>query len=139
MEYKFFEWTPDISVGEPNIDGQHQKLLGEVNTILSNLIAGADDNIIREAISFLNDYIDTHFAYEEKYMQDHGYPEFETHKSFHQDFIKHYDDFKQKFENKTVPRTELISQVETYIGNWWLQHIKIADKKYATFIESQNK
>jgi len=38
MKY-LFEWTPAISVDDPIIDGQHQRLLGEVNVLLSYIVA----------------------------------------------------------------------------------------------------
>lgn len=134
MDYTFFEWTPDISVGNQVIDEQHKQLLNEVNVLLSSLISDSSDNTIDEAVSFLSEYISTHLAYEEKYMEEHSYPDLIAHKEMHHDFIKHYSEFKNKLENKTASKTDLIFEIETYIGNWWINHIKIADHKYAVYI-----
>lgn len=134
-----FEWTPDISVGDEIIDRQHQKLLKEVNELLSALVSGSADTEIGKTVAFLSEYINEHLAYEEKYMEEHKYPEIEFHKSLHKNFIDHYEMFKKELTDG-VQKKELIMEVEAYIGNWWIQHIRNEDKKYALFIkEKENK
>jgi len=134
MKY-LFEWTPSISVGDAVIDGQHQRLLGQVNTLLSYIISEKNDALIVEAVSFLDKYISDHLAYEEKYMSDHKYPDIENHIKYHKDFIEHYKVFKEKLD-AGVSRETLALEIEQYIGDWWIAHIGYEDKKYAEFIKS---
>ncbi len=134
MKY-LFEWTPSISVGDPIIDAQHQRLLGEVNTLLSYLISEKDDATVANAVKFLDTYIDDHLAYEELYMEEHRYPERENHIKYHKDFIEHYKAFKGRL-NGGASREALALEIEQYIGNWWLTHIAVEDHKYAEFIKS---
>ena len=135
MKY-LFEWTPAISVDDKKIDGQHQKLLGQVNTLLSYIVAEKNDKTIADAITFLDKYINEHLAYEEIYMAEHKFPDIENHIKFHKDFIKHYKEFKEKFE-AGVSRESLALEIEQYIGNWWLTHIAVEDHKYADFIKNK--
>jgi len=137
MRY-LFEWTPAISVGDETIDKQHQKLLNELNVLLSNLFAGSSDKIINEAVSFLSEYIDGHLAYEEKYMEEHKYPEIDFHKSLHRGFMDQYEVFKKRLA-AGASKKELILEIEEYIGSWWIHHISIEDKKYAVFIQQMEK
>ena len=138
MKYTF-EWTPAISVGDAKIDGQHQKLLGQVNTLLSYIISEKNDAIITEAISFLDKYINDHLTYEEFYMEEHKYPGLEEHKKYHGDFIEKYLDFKNRHDAGVSPES-LALEIEEYIGNWWLNHIGKEDHKYAEYIkEHENK
>jgi hemerythrin-like metal-binding protein len=135
MKY-LFEWTPAISVGDKIIDTQHQKLLGEVNTLLSYIVAERDDQMISDAVAFLDRYISDHLSYEEKYMEEHNYPDIEAHKKLHKDFIEHYKFFHKQLD-AGVSRETLATEIEQYIGNWWLDHIGKEDHKYAIYIASQ--
>ena len=135
MKY-LFEWTPKISVNDTTIDEQHQRLLGQVNTLLSYIVAEKNDAMVIDAVTFLDKYINDHLAYEEKYMLEHKYPDFEKHIKYHQDFIEHYKIFKEKLL-AGVPRKDLAFEIEQYIGNWWLAHIGIEDHKYAEYIKQQ--
>ena len=135
MKY-LFQWTPEISVGDEKIDGQHQRLLGQVNTLLSYIVSEKNDAIVSDAVSFLDKYINEHFAYEEYYMQEHNYPDKENHIKYHKDFAEHYKAFKERL-NAGVSRESLALEIEQYIGNWWLTHIAVEDHKYAEFIKAR--
>lgn len=137
MKY-LFEWTPAISVGDPIIDKQHQKLLAEVNVLISNTFSEEKDAMIYEAVAFLSEYIREHLAYEEKYMELHNYPERKAHKLLHDDFVEQYEKFKKQLISG-VSKKELIMEIEQYIGNWWMEHIRVEDKKYAVFIREREK
>lgn len=137
MKY-LFEWTPAISVGNEIIDKQHQKLLNELNVLLSNLFADSADTVIDEAVSFLSRYIDEHLMYEEKYMEEHKYPEIDFHKSLHRGFMDQYEVFKKRLAGG-APKKELILEIEEYIGTWWIHHIGVEDKKYAVYIQKHEK
>lgn len=136
MKY-LFEWTPEISVFDTKIDGQHQRLLGQVNTLLSYIVSEKNDAIVIDAVKFLDKYISEHLAYEKKYMLEHKYPDIENHIKLHEDFIKHYKTFRERL-NAGVPRESLALEIENYIGNWWLSHIAVEDHKYAEFIKAHN-
>ncbi|MFA5934829.1 MAG: hemerythrin family protein [Candidatus Paceibacterota bacterium] len=135
MNY-LFEWTTSISVNEKNIDMQHKRLLHQVNILLSAVVNNSGDEIITEAIDFLDSYINEHLMYEEKYMIENNYPDIEKHVTMHHDFIIHYKDFKNKFI-AGVSKDKLALEIEQYIGNWWIEHIGKMDKQYALYIESK--
>ncbi len=132
-----FEWTPNISVGNETLDNQHQKLLEQINFLLEAIMQEKDVSVIKDNMDFLDAYTDTHFKYEEKYMEDNNYPEIRAHKEIHAGFIKKYEDFKENLE-KVGPTKELMLETQTFLGNWWVDHITIEDKKYADFIKQYN-
>ena len=131
----YFKWTEGMSVGESSIDSQHQRLLSQVNKIADAISFGATSKEVNEAIDFFDKYTEEHFAYEEEYMKKHNYPDLEEHKREHQNFIKNSSTFKEELKSGIDPR-ELILDVETYVGQWWMKHIGKADKKYHDFIDS---
>lgn len=132
MKY-LFEWTPAMSVNDKFIDNQHQRLLGEVNTLLSYVVAEKSDKTVSDAMAFLDRYINEHLAYEEKYMAEHKYPDIENHIKYHHGFIKRYNEFKEKMD-AGLSRESIALEIEQYIGNWWIEHIGIEDHKYAIYI-----
>ncbi|MFA6430204.1 MAG: hemerythrin family protein [Candidatus Paceibacterota bacterium] len=128
-----FEWKPELSVHEGVIDIQHKKLLSQVNTVIAAILKGVKTKDVEDAIFFFDEYIHGHLTYEEGYMIKNNYPEFYNHRKMHEDFINKYNLFKDKLKSG-VPAGELILEVETYIGQWWLNHIAVEDKKYDIFI-----
>ena len=134
----YFEWTNDISVGNVDIDNQHQKLLLQINIILNDIIKGVDVKEVESAIGFLDSYIKEHFSYEEDYMKKINYPHLNDHIKMHQEFITKYYEFKKEF-NKGEKKEKIISDIESYIGEWWINHIGKEDKKYYLFFEEQKK
>ena len=134
-EYKF-KWTKAISVNETVIDLQHQKLLAQVNELIDATLKKFDRMVLIKAVKFFDAYIKEHFTYEENYMRKMDYPEIKKHLEMHKDFIEHYELFKKEIETRSNPDT--LFEMETYIGNWWLNHIGKEDKKYAIFLENKN-
>jgi len=127
-----------MSVFDEKIDAQHQKLLNQVNVMLSSILGGKGHETVHDAINFLDKYIFEHLAYEEVYMSEHKYPDIENHKKMHRDFIEHYKKFKKNFE-AGASKEVLALDIEQYIGNWWIEHIGVEDKKYALFVKNLNK
>jgi hemerythrin len=121
-------------VGEDHLDNQHKKLLAQVNKVIEAMVFGATSKEVSEAISFFDEYITEHFSDEEDYMRKHNYPNLKEHQEKHQDFIKSYFSFKEKLKSGVEPR-ELIMDIETFLGQWWITHIGKEDRKYHIFID----
>jgi hemerythrin len=128
-----FVWTKDLSVGEDHIDEQHKRLLSQVNKIIHIMTFGATSKEITETLYFFDEYINEHFIYEEDYMKKNKYPYIDEHKKKHKDFIKSYLLFKKQLYGGVKPE-RLIMDIETYLGQWWINHIGKEDKKYHDFI-----
>jgi hemerythrin len=131
-----FEWSPDISVGDDDLDRQHQMLLGQINSLIDYVADGMRGELVDDAILFLDRYINEHFVDEEAYMRKHNYPHIDEHIELHRGFADKYVRLKEKLE-KGVTIPILIADIEIYLGRWWLEHIGVEDKKYALFVESQ--
>ncbi len=136
MEYKF-EWTDEMSVNNEIIDNQHKKLLNQVNVVLGNFINGNNDEAIQSSLSFFDSYINEHLKFEDEYMLANGYPKIVEHDLMHKDFIKHYEEFKEKIKNNT-PKDIIVTEIENFIGSWWIEHIGKADHEYAEFIKNKS-
>lgn len=140
------EWQPAMSVGEATIDSQHKTLLDQFNKLVKELSSGIDLRPVREILHFLNEYIDKHFSYEEKYMEENNYPGLETHKKIHQGFVKFFQDFNKEFQSLYTSEKlgfaelkKLLNKARKYLGEWFVNHILGDDRKYADYIENHLK
>lgn len=93
----------------------------------------ADKDEVQNALAFLNEYAKEHFTYEEKYMKENDYPELESHKKQHENFVRNYLKFKNDFDNGASSE-KLILEIEKFLGEWWIEHIGHEDKKYSVYI-----
>jgi len=132
-----FQWTEEMSVNNPTIDAQHKQLLKQVNILLDVILNQKNISIIKETVVFLDKYITGHLKYEEEYLAENMYPDLSEHQEIHKNFIKKYEELKESLEI-SGPTIEMFSEVETFLGEWWVNHIGTEDKKYAEFIESNN-
>jgi hemerythrin len=125
------EWTEDLSVGIREIDSQHQKLIGLINTLHDAMKSGQGKQALESTLQELAGYAVYHFRTEEEYMQKFHYPEYVTHKNVHDAFVRKVSDFQKEF---SANRLGLTLDVMNFLRDWVSTHIKGTDKRYtATF------
>lgn len=131
-----FTWTPALSVGDEKLDQQHHQLLEQINKLLNAIVAGKDNLlVIGNTLEFLDQYIDAHFADEERYMQEHQYPGLEAHHKLHTQFIEQYSSIRARMLAFDSPEKVLVD-LEQHLGRWWIDHIGVADKEYAEYVRT---
>ena len=135
---EMFKWKEDFSVNIENIDEQHKELF-RIGNFLYEIVSikdGVDryDEII-EALHKLGDYAVYHFTFEEKMMEDNGYPKFEQHKRQHDSFIskvKSIDEEEIDERQKKIGMDLII-----FIANWIENHILKTDMEYKEFLNGK--
>lgn len=125
-------WNDSISVGDATIDSQHKKLIDQINVLMKALSNTDQQQAVTDAIKFLSIYITQHFAYEERFMRRHEYPEVDAHTELHDGFVKTYEKFKA--ELRSGDSSGLLEKVQKFLADWWWYHITIEDKKYQKWI-----
>jgi hemerythrin len=76
------------------------------------------------------------FATEEKLQDHYKYPDYLTHKGYHDEFKVTVTELTQRLKDEG-PTEELISTVTTTIGSWLVNHIKGDDFRMAAYIKSK--
>lgn len=132
MVFKF-QWTEELSVGDPLLDKQHQHLLSKINALIDAIFESEDTVSVYEIIRFLDSYVNEHFRDEEDYMFTHGYPKLDEHRLLHEAFIIQYRNLKQKIFTEKPSELSLV-EMENILAKWWINHIGQEDKKYADFV-----
>lgn len=127
------EWNDSLSVGIALIDEQHKTWISHRN----DLAAAFDSNLgaehIARTLAFLVDYTYHHFSTEEKHMRAHAYPGLATHRRKHNEMKATVKNLVEDFEEEGVTPA-LTEAVDTFLGNWLLNHIEEVDRAFGTFL-----
>ena len=133
-EEVFFKWSPDYSVDIKTIDNQHQELVSILNHLFIAVSKRQADKEIAVILDDLVGYTKTHFALEERLMQQANYEDFEAHKLEHRKLLERLDQLTKKYllEEKPI-HFELLS----FLKVWLKEHIKGSDKKYSAALRKK--
>jgi len=133
-----FKWTQEMSVHNDVLDGQHQELFAKINELLQAIISDEGEAMIENVVDFFEKYMNEHLVYEEEYLTKIGYPELREHHEQHVIFINKYNELKQKLFEDTVNRSQLVFDIESFMGSWLTEHLLTEDQKYAKYIQQMN-
>jgi len=128
------QWNNSLSVNIAQIDRQHQDLVNMINELNAAMKEGRGKDAIGKIVKGLIDYTATHFATEERYFDQYGYPASAAHKQEHRDFVAKVTEFKQGFDEG---RLGLSISVMNFLGDWLRNHISGSDKEYGPFLNSK--
>lgn len=132
MAYTF---DKSLETGHSLIDSQHKELIAAINNLMEACNQGKGREETKNTISFLKSYTNKHFGDEEALQQKYNYPDYPNHKKLHQTFIDDVKAISDDFD-KNGPSVALTFKVNN-IAAWFVNHIKIQDKKVAAHINAQ--
>jgi hemerythrin-like metal-binding protein len=121
------EWTPAMSVGNEQLDEQHQQLLDLYNLFDDAAARGRGWRELNTMLAQLEDYIHVHFAYEERVLADAGYPDLEHHRNLHEQLARKLAAFREE----VAMHRRVTQEFRKFLGYWWQQHILEHDLDYA--------
>ena len=123
-------WNSGYSVGNEEIDTQHQKLIEIINTLHDAMRIGKGKEIIEKVLDELTNYTIFHFAIEEKLFDLHKYPGSLIHKKNHSDLVAKVIAFKENYFNGS---SLLTLDLMNFLKDWLVNHIAKSDKEYTAF------
>ena len=118
-----FAWNSKYSIGNAQIDAEHQRLFALANDIAAFAANGEKVARIRGAIFALCDHMKIHFQHEEEYMVRLGYPQYEEHKKLHEGIIAAM--------NAIMKHSELVYKLKQLMHAWVRGHILPEDSRIA--------
>ena len=131
---KYVEWDSQFSIGMPEIDKQHKKLMKMLNETVKHSNGNRIDErkyfdkTARKAAEFLK----KHFETEEKILSKTKYEKLEEHKAEHRKFYEEIRKSNEEIENNI--RDVNLFNSTAFIKEWLLNHIKNYDKKADKYI-----
>jgi hemerythrin len=128
-------WDEKYSMGCPEIDRQHKKLFRLMND-LHKACATTETlkDSFRDAMHNAVDYVKTHFAYEEAFLQKAGYPDLAAHKEQHKIFVKKVLDSVNDY--KQGKGSFVAFDFVRFLKDWILGHIMVTDKNYSLWLKA---
>ncbi len=132
-----FKWSEDYSVGDKELDSQHQEWLAIINRLHDVMVGDGNTDLQTsnyETLCAIRDYGEKHFQYEEEVMRSINFPDYDHHKKLH-------DEFKEQIcawceEKSDIGVVILNSQLLKLMRNWFDEHIKNEDRKIREYIDA---
>ncbi|CAK0751162.1 Bacteriohemerythrin [Gammaproteobacteria bacterium] len=130
MSKKIFNFEKEFKLGIDIIDNEHVILVDMLNDVYSKIKEGNKSEACKSFNDTLAAYVHEHFANEEKFMEEIGYPDLPGHRKIHENFKKSVEKLKYQIElcDETAFRNALN---DTF--SWIINHIGKTDRKYALF------
>jgi len=127
-------WSDSMSVGVSRIDKEHQGLIGLINLLHSEMLAGKSKEALVVVLDKLVAYTKVHFAAEEALFRTLNYPAMVTHVKEHtaltQKAVQLQSDLK-------AGKTMISAPVLDFLRDWLTNHILKQDMGYKLFFASK--
>lgn len=126
-----FVWNEKFSVGMESIDDQHKYFLKLLNNLNDEIQRKHSAETVQTAINSLFTYGMFHFSAEEKILSSCGYPETGHQRREHSFFVRQVKEMEASCQGGNLA---CLGSIVSFLRDWFINHIMIEDKKYATFI-----
>lgn len=128
-----FSWNQDFEIKIEEIDNEHKSIIKKYEVLYELMKEGKGHDYYQELLSFLNNYVHTHFDHEQEMHEASNYELKEEHKMIHEEFKASVLNIFEDNKDKLVTDKDLIS-INLFIKNWLIHHILIEDRKFGDFI-----
>ncbi len=128
-------WTDKLSVGVGVLDEDHKKLVGMLNELYDAMQAGQGRDSLGRILGGLVQYTKFHFAREEKFFAQTGYPAAAPHKAEHDALTRQVLEVQQKYAAGASATLSL--DVMQFLKTWLINHIQGSDQKYRPHLNAK--
>ncbi len=131
-------WSSVYETGHPDIDEQHKRIIEEMNQLHEAINERRDVEAIFAILEFMTSYVEDHFSFEEKCVEEFKCPHAEENKTAHVAFVALLKESKAKFEKGEVNHA---GAMDFYyeIVIWIKEHILQVDKHNFSCVKDQLK
>ena len=136
------EFSPELALGIPELDEQHEALLGmlgRIGAVSPDMYSQLDDGETDEVLDIMNDVRDLamqHFSFEENLMDEADYPGLDDQQDAHERFLDDITRLEAELMNGTsVPPVK----IHGFLADWFADHIREMDFPFAEFRKKSGK
>jgi hemerythrin len=133
-----FDWSDSYSVGVKVIDEQHKVWIERLNNLSAAIDAHQEARHISKTLDFMMDYVEFHFAAEERLMEVKHYPGFAQHKLEHQKFRNTLMDLFVMETEETDSVARIADSINNFQISWLKNHIQQVDRQFAAFLNEKS-
>ena len=130
------EWREHLSVGVEEIDAQHRSLFEKFNAFMDACDQEKGEGEVIKLFGFLDRYVSTHFADEERLQKRLSYPDLEQHREQHRKFSEEIALMKERLVKEGATKLFVSNMGRVMIG-WLIEHISGMDRTFARFMRGQ--
>ncbi len=124
------EWNDRFVLGVREFDDHHKHLVNLFNNAYDFFAAGSSAMNVEMVLDELIDYATYHFAADEYWMMENGYPQLAAHKKDHATFSNRVVAMQKEFLGR---KGGLSLEVLAFIREWLTDHILTTDAEYGRF------
>ena len=120
------EWKDEFSVGVPDVDHEHQKLIALINDLHDAMSRDNNDVTVMDFLGEIYAQVSAHFALEEKIMRERKYDQYAEHKADHEVLLDELRDIMDDYEEHAYFSDEVFANA---VGNWFNDHFSTRDAR----------
>jgi hemerythrin len=127
-------WDQSFCVHITELDHQHQRLFLAVAELNDAIRMGRADSMVSEVLEKVIEHAISHFAAEESFLQQYGYPGLAAHRHEHEKLAQQITEFNRSYiaGNPDIPSSLLV-----FLQKWLRDHILTTDKEYSAFLNAR--
>ena len=129
-------WDDSLSIGIGLIDEQHKVWIERLNALSAAVESHQEVQLVAKTLDFMVDYVEFHFATEEKHMAAQNYPGLELQKTEHAAFRHTLSELVREFEEDGATH-RLGDSINNFQIAWLKKHIRQVDKQFGDFIKAR--
>lgn len=122
------DWSEAMKVGVPEVDYEHEELIGVINALGDLLRQGGSAEEARRLLGEIHAQIEAHFALEERIMRQNGFVGYEAHKEDHDRLLEQIRDIMA--EAQTVGEKDLYDHLTRRLNAWFTEHFATLDRSF---------
>ena len=128
----FVAWNDAMSVGNADLNLDHQRLLATINRLwLAN--SKGNRQVIEFVLDDLVNYTEFHFQREEQLMAAAAYPDYQQHCEVHAAICRRLEDIRWEYFQGI--HDELRNEILDFLKTWLNRHILEEDMRYRPYLE----
>lgn len=120
-------WDQTLDVGVEAMNREHREILDAMNRIFDAHTAGGKGETINRLVARLGEVTTRHFADEERFMAQTGYPGLGSHKLIHEKLLQDFTVHAGKIKAAGGAAND---EFFGFLRRWLVAHIKGVDVKY---------
>ncbi len=120
------EWKDEFSVGVPDVDYKHQKLIALINDLNEAMSSDNSEVTVMDFLGEIYAHVSAHFALEEKIMRERKYDHYAEHKADHEALLDELRDIMDDYEENAYFSDDTFANA---VGSWFPDHFKSRDAR----------
>jgi len=128
-------WTEGMSVGVKALDDDHKMLIEMLNELNGGIESGQPRVALENVIDGLTRYTRLHFAREERFFAQAGFPGAAEHTAEHERLTRRVLNIQARVESGQS--MELSLEALNFIKNWLTNHILGSDMEYGPCLNAK--